>query len=1135
MSESCGCCSGIEALTPEPIHNRPGLPALAYRVGTHASFLATMQARLSSHTLEVERDHDGALLHLSPLRGLSTRDADDPAIALLDAWATIADVLSFYQERIANEGFLRTATERRSVLELARLVGYRPRPGVAASAYLAYQLETGFEVTIPAHSLAQSVPGPGELPQPFETSKPLAARASWNALRPRQTRPQRLSRAELARGGVVYFKGLSTGLRPNDPLLLGFGDGRPELYRVRKVEPSAPNDRSAVTVEPWAGLAAVADAQPVLTPPFRPAAPAPRGIGDLLGVLEKPPSRPPANAAELSRTLEAAFAPGADTSGQVVGALRPTLARRLYTAWRNLPPDPQRVPLSEAFAPRTRAKLFGSSAPQRARVPRVGQLIEYVEWPLEIGAPLPFEVTALLIPAEQPGDGYGYPPYGYGPYGYPAPPLATFATRVILQFGNQNPVSSELLPVPPLGQRLEANLSVGELSVRLTLEHRQDGLLRVTIGVREGRSELDLLLDISAERGDFSASTATDQFVRVEVIGDQNRLQELARADELLPQVAIQASGVLRLPTENASEAPDALSLDAQYSQILPDTWVAVERPTPSGLRVETFKVTEVAERARADYGVSGRSTQLRLDDVWLRAGDSFATIRDAAIYAQSEPLVLAEEPIPDPIPDPAEGLLAGKLLELQDLVDGLESGRWLIVAGERADLGVDGIHDAELAMLAGVEQMPSDGGPVFSRLTLAEPLAFRYKRATAEIFANVAHATHGETLAEVLGSGDASQELQRFVLRQKPLTYVSAPTPSGIESTLEVFVDKLRWHEAETLFGLGPAERRFVTSVDDEDSLSVIFGDGRHGARPSTGRENITASYRRGIGQPGNVAAGQISQLASRPLGVRSVNNPLRASGGADRESRDSARRNTPLATAALGRLVAVRDYQDFARTFAGIGKASAVRLPLLGRQVLHLTIAGADDIPIDPTSDLFQNLRLALARFGDPALPVQVATRELQILVLQAGVAMHPDYLWEDVEARLRAALLAAFSFEQRALGQDALRAEAIAVAQAVAGVTYIDLDVFGAFPEREPQAETDARGALLALDSPVSRTVLQPDAISAAVQALVAQAETPEGLPQRVRARLADVEGRAIRAAELAILLPTVADTLILRRLP
>ena len=106
---------------------------------------------------------------------------------MLDAWATVADVLTFYQERIANEGYLRTATERRSVLELARLVGYRLRPGVAASAFLAFS----WIKVVPSRSRGarapQSIPGPGELPQSFETSEPLAARVEWNEIKPRLT------------------------------------------------------------------------------------------------------------------------------------------------------------------------------------------------------------------------------------------------------------------------------------------------------------------------------------------------------------------------------------------------------------------------------------------------------------------------------------------------------------------------------------------------------------------------------------------------------------------------------------------------------------------------------------------------------------------------------------------------------------------------------------------------------------------------------------------------------------------------------------------------------------------------------------------------------------------------------------
>ncbi|MGH7512760.1 MAG: hypothetical protein ACREOQ_07550, partial [Gemmatimonadales bacterium] len=249
MSCTCGCCAGTEALTPQPVENRPGLSALRYRVGTHASFLTTMLARLSTA--------DSA-----PLAELGTRDPADPAIALLDAWATIGGVLTFYQERIAQEGYLRTAVERRSLIELARLVGYAPRPGVSASAYLAFTLESGQAATVPAGTRAQSLPGPtpGELPQPFETSEALEALAEWNVLSPRQTWPQwitmnpdkRTSATDVALITTVHFQGTSTNLRPGDPLLFVFGDGegQQELRFVEMVTPDQAAARTKVALLP---------------------------------------------------------------------------------------------------------------------------------------------------------------------------------------------------------------------------------------------------------------------------------------------------------------------------------------------------------------------------------------------------------------------------------------------------------------------------------------------------------------------------------------------------------------------------------------------------------------------------------------------------------------------------------------------------------------------------------------------------------------------------------------------------------------------------------------------------------------------------------------------------------------------
>ena len=211
----------------------------------------------------------------------------------------------------------------------------------------------------------------------------------------------------------------------------------------------------------------------------------------------------------------------------------------------------------------------------------------------------------------------------------------------------------------------------------------------------------------------------------------------------------------------------------------------------------------------------------------------------------------------------------------------------------------------------------------------------------------------------------------------------------------------------------------------------------------------------------------------------------------------------------------MAVRDYADFARTFAGIGKASATRLSDGRREIVHLTIAGAGDIPIAESSELYRHLLEALHRFGDPQQPVRVETRELNLLVISARVRLLPDHLWESVEPKIRAALLDAFGFEVRDLGQDALLNEVIGKIQPVPGVSYVDVDTFGAVPEK-----TTEDGV---------RRPLSPDEIAAAITNLVQN----EPL-QRVRIDLAGSDGGIIRPAGLAFLTPTVQDTLILKEI-
>lgn len=251
MSEQYGCCKSIDKMMPRSIDNRPGLKALDYRIGIHATFHATMLARLSDLAWKAT-DQDGQVSMIHPLRDLTTRELDDFSIALLDAWAVVGDVLTFYQERIANEGYLRTATELRSLLELASLIGYRLKPGVSSSVDLAFTLEKGYEVEIPAGTKVQSLPAPGEAAQTFETSYKVKARAEWNEIKARISQPQSITweKASEPDEFSIYFKGTALNLKPNQGLLFVFdGENKQILRLIKSAELQPLQDRTKVTLQ----------------------------------------------------------------------------------------------------------------------------------------------------------------------------------------------------------------------------------------------------------------------------------------------------------------------------------------------------------------------------------------------------------------------------------------------------------------------------------------------------------------------------------------------------------------------------------------------------------------------------------------------------------------------------------------------------------------------------------------------------------------------------------------------------------------------------------------------------------------------------------------------------------------------
>jgi len=79
-----------------------------------------------------------AMLNLARYRlpEWTDQSPSDLGMLLVDLHAYMGDVVLYYQDRIANESFLQTAIERRSVLNALRLIGYELSPPVPAAVEL---------------------------------------------------------------------------------------------------------------------------------------------------------------------------------------------------------------------------------------------------------------------------------------------------------------------------------------------------------------------------------------------------------------------------------------------------------------------------------------------------------------------------------------------------------------------------------------------------------------------------------------------------------------------------------------------------------------------------------------------------------------------------------------------------------------------------------------------------------------------------------------------------------------------------------------------------------------------------------------------------------------------------------------
>ncbi len=1017
---ACACSS-----TPEPVRadNRPGLDAIAFRVGHHGTFLARMLGQLSDQTVTDDLG-DGAAS--APLRALTVRSTEDLAIALCDAWASTLDVLSFYQERIANEGYLRTATERQSVLELARAIGYELNPGVAASAYLAFTVESSDDpfraVDVPSGVQVLSVPASkDERPQVFETIEAIRARADWNAMRPRMALDQplaicadpdadsglRLCLVDV--DGTFDFENVpeEDRLTLDDATLSQFYPITPgldleeALAEVRAVEDDPQATISAVEIDHLylAGTATrLAEGDRLLAVGVRaataddPAAPV-RTLPLRVQSLETD------DAYSITRVFVSPL--GTPPTAPVFKAKPFVLKRRLPKLKTGRIQAAVRVPLDRANTRRQIGRAEWSSG-------GIGVFLAVNRWPL----------VTLLRYLRQP------PPLVPPPVGAPVP--GVYALRQSAGFfGSTAP-------------RWETLASAGE------------------------------------SRGGTAADPYPNPWDPLR--SDGTAPGGITYPDQ--PRPIWQSS-------QGVTHANAHAYLEREVKEVVPDSWIVLETATASPATA-VLRVNAAISESRSDFLLNGKTTALTfnlpdgsgLDNstsaITARGWDVFG-FRTTTAHVVSEDLTLAGIPIredligevaaptagttpaePTEPTTPDQAVQSKTELLLASLYPELRPGQAVAISGDRADGA--GVAEDEILL---IDDVRHSGG--FTRLIFSTRPQYSYARPSLTVNANVALATHGETVEEILGSGDATVPNQAFGLAKPPVTFVPAETASGAASTIEVRVNGLTWTETPSLYTAGPEDQVFISRIDDDGTTRLVFGDGIRGARLPTGEFNITARYRSGMGFAGEVGGGSLIQLKTRPLGIRGVTNPNAASGAAPAEARDEARTNAPCTVRTLERIVSLSDYEDTARTFAGIGKAAVRLLQTDAAPEIHITVASASGKPLADSDPVLDTLRKAIARIRDAGPLVVVKDHDLRFFDIAATVGADSRFIKETVGADVAAALATAFGFARRTFAQGVSASAVVAVIQAVPGVVFVNLEGLRLTDDEQP-AEGGSPPAIL-----------------------------------------------------------------------
>ncbi len=330
-----------------------------------------------------------------------------------------------------------------------------------------------------------------------------------------------------------------------------------------------------------------------------------------------------------------------------------------------------------------------------------------------------------------------------------------------------------------------------------------------------------------------------------------------------------------------------------------------------------------------------------------------------------------------------------------------------------------------------------------------------------------------GQMTVEV-GARQGIRKSETFSGTGEPGQTINLTGTAVAQGSICIRIQDREWTEVLHFQESGAESLHFQSDTDALDKTCIVFGDGVRGFVPTAGVE-IEVVYLETMGASGNIGANLVSELLT-PIYLDSqqvsltVDNPVPATGGTDRETLEHARKQAPVEVRSLWKAVTKEDYKALAEGYPGVAKAQILDVNDCGNiRYYQVNMAVAPDGGGPPSTLLKEDLAGYLESRKVITVEINLFEPVYRSVVIDAEIFAYAGEDLDLVRSRVEQALEDFFAFDRMGFGVPVYFSDLVSAIDGVRGVSHVNMFT----PQQDVEIRTGEIAVLGAMNLDVRRT--------------------------------------------------------------